>query len=539
MRLYIIVAVAVAVALCSCSDNEVPSNFAPVLTVDSATDVTRTEATLTGHVELQGEASMPTLSFSYGVSGQTTRTTVQVTPSGGVASTRVTDLKAGTQYEYWLSGTNGRVTINSKTMTFTTVHNSRPTVGALKRLSQGPMSVIVSYDITDDGGETITSTGCYVTDEATGQTTQVSATAVNGKGTYRVSVGGLSQKQAYTLQAYAVTRAGESVGESLRIETGDAVVLEEEGELSELIGTTINEYKTITIVGRLNGDDLRCLRKMAGRDFGGVATDGQLEVIDMTDATIVEGGGSYDGSRFSANDVIGQDLFSNCDKLKTIVLPNSVVTVERNAFAGCSSLTSLSLPSNVASISPSSGCTALESIDAAASTNYTSVDGVLFNSDGTEIVWFPIGKKGDYTMPSTVTSIGDRAFQECRITRFVLPDGLMSLGQAVFYGSEVEEVILPAQLRTIPTATFQNCASLTTVHLGEKAELVSDYVFDGCPLTDLYVDAVHPPVCNSNTFTTSGTSFLTTCTLHVPAGTKTIYRNHSYWGKFKKITENQ
>lgn len=539
MRLPIIVAIAVAAAVCSCSDNEVPSNFAPVLTVDSATNVTRTEATLTGHVQLQGEASMPTLSFSYGVSGQATHTTMQVTPSGSSASARVTDLKAGTQYDYWLSGTNGRVTINSKTMTFTTLSNSRPTVGALTRLSQGPMSVIVSYDITDDGGETITATGCYVTNESTGQTTQVAATTVNGQGTYRVSVGGLSQKQAYTLQAYATTRAGESVGEALRIETGEAVVLEGEGQMSELIGSTINDYKTITIVGRLNGDDLRCLRQMAGRDFGGVATDGQLEVIDMTDATIVEGGGSYDGSRFSANDVIGQDLFSNCDKLKTIVLPNSVVTVERNAFAGCSSLTALSLPSNVTSISPSSGCTSLESIDAAASTHYTSIEGVLYNADGTEIVWFPIGKKGDYTLPSTVTAIGDRAFQGCHITRFVLPDGLTSLGQAVFYGSEVVEVVLPAQLRTIPTATFQNCANLTTVHLGEKAELLSDYVFDGCPLADLYVDAVHPPVCYSNTFTTSGTSFLSTCTLHVPAGTKATYRNNSNWGKFKKITENQ
>ena len=45
-------------------------------------------------------------------------------------------------------------------MTFTTLPNEKPSVSEASIVSHGPMSVIVSYEITDDGGETITETGC-------------------------------------------------------------------------------------------------------------------------------------------------------------------------------------------------------------------------------------------------------------------------------------------------------------------------------------------------------------------------------------------
>ena len=148
-----------------------------------------------------------------------------------------------------------------------------------------------------------------------------------------------------------------------------------------------------------------------------------------------------------------------------------------------------------------------------------------------------MGKQGDYTLPSTLSGIGDYAFKECSITRFIFPDSFSEIGQGALMNSLVEEVSLPAQLKLIPTGTFQGCTRLKVVRLGEKTELVSDYVFDGCPLTDLYVDAPYPPVCNTNAFTTKGTPFLPTCVLHVPAGKKKLYQNNRSWSKFEHIIE--
>ena len=48
--------------------------------------------------------------------------------------------------------------------------------------------------------------------------------------------------------------------------------------------------------------------------------------------------------------VIGIDAFSYCESLKSIVIPESVVSIEKYAFAGCSSLKSIVLPDGITSI---------------------------------------------------------------------------------------------------------------------------------------------------------------------------------------------
>ena len=162
---------------------------------------------------------------------------------------------------------------------------------------------------------------------------------------------------------------------------------------------------------------------------------------------------------------------------------------------------------------------------------------MLLNADATSIVWFPLGKKGDYILPESITSIGDYAFKECNIENFILPDALTNIGQGAFMNSHIKEVSLPDKLKSIPTGTFQGCKELKIVRMGTKTELISDYVFDNCPLTDIYIDAPTPPVCTSKAFATSGEDFFKTCTLHVPKGRKTMYRYNSNWGQFQRIRE--
>jgi len=96
---------------------------------------------------------------------------------------------------------------------------------------------------------------------------------------------------------------------------------------------------------------------------------------------------------------------------------------------------------------------------------------------------------GTLTLHDGITAIGEYAFKECSITRFNFPESMTEIGQGALMNSKVEEVSLPAQLKQIPTGTFQGCTRLKVVRLGKKTELISDYVFDGCPLTDLYVES--------------------------------------------------
>lgn len=530
--------IALLLTLAACSSDEAPDNFEPRLVTGEASGVTRTEAVIAGEVMLQGSTDMPELHFRYGTTDQMDHTTGVLAPDGNKVKMQLTGLQPGTMYYYRLHATNGRVELHGNTMTFVTVPNDRPTVGVPAVLSQGPMSVIVEYEITDDGNETITSTGCYVTDIETGDTQSVEAETPGAEGVgMRARIGGLRQNATYEIKAYAANGEGESVGEALTITTSDAVLLADAGEFEELMGDSKYEYTTLSIAGPMNGDDLRCLRQMMGRDIDGSATAGRLAQVNMADAHIVEGGGVYGSSRYTENNVVGYGLFADCTLLTSVTLPSDAVKIEKDAFMNCTALREITIPASATDISPSSGCAALAAINvSAANTAYSSIDGVLFDAGATEILWFPIGKQGDYTLPSTVKAIGDYAFQGCHITRFTLPDNLTEIGQAVFYDSSVEEVVMPSGLRLIPTATFQKCDKLTTVRLGAATELISDYVFDGCPLEHLYVDAQYPPVCNSNALT-STPDFLPTCTLHVPKGRRNFYRADSSWKRFGTIVE--
>lgn len=94
---------------------------------------------------------------------------------------------------------------------------------------------------------------------------------------------------------------------------------------------------------------------------------------------------------------------------------------------------------------------------------------------------------------------------------------------------------MPGSLRLVPTATFQGCKQLRVVHLGSKTEMISDYAFSDCPLTDIYVDAQLPPVCNAKTFAADGTDIFGTCRVHVPKGRVNIYKASDGWKLFKNI----
>ena len=311
------------------------------------------------------------------------------------------------------------------------------------------------------------------------------------------------------------------------------------GILSTLLGDQIFNLTSLSVVGPLNGDDLRTLRIMAGRDEENHPTAGRLADLDISGASIVAGGGEYGESRFTEDGVIGVGLFRACTGLKTIKLPMGAVKIEKEAFEGCTSLRSITIPASVSAVSPSAGCTSLENIDvSAANTHFQSKDGVLLSNDGKRILWFPMGKKGEYTLPSTIESVGDYAFRESSVEKFVFADGLTKLGMCAFYNSKVKEVVLPSTLKLLPSGLFQKCSHLTTVRLGKKVDIINEYVFDGCPLTDLYVGAALPPVCYDNTFANVATDFLKTCRVHVPKGREEYYRAKSYWDQFENIIDD-
>lgn len=575
----VLTAVLCVLGLASCSSDK-PDNFEPQLQTLEAIDITRNEATMVGQCHTTGSTETPQLWFCYGEDPSMSQKTAVLTPADnnggkpdGTVVYRLNQLTPSTTYYYKLQGGSSNVVLSGEQLSFTTQPNAKPTTGELTVLGISPLSAIVSYSISETGGDPITESGCYLSRQdggtmsdattstgstksgstSSGSTSDGSVSTGSGNtiklvhtgdaddnGMFRLRIGGLQPEVAYSIRPFAANKNGEDVGEAVSFVTTSTSIINDAGQLTELVGDDKYSFTTLSIAGVLNGDDLRTLRDMAGCDNEGKATAGQLSDIDLSGAQIAEGGKAYAEGHFTQTNVVGKAMLASCEKLKRIVLPLQTTKIEADAFRNCSSLHTIEVPTLVESIETSAGCTALTEINVqAGNSHYSSKDGVLLSGDGKSILWFPMGKEGEYTLPSTVTTVGDYAFRNCRIETFHFADGLTSIGKYAFYNSSVKEVSLPSTVKQIPTGLFQKCADLTTVHLGKNTELLGDYVFDGCPITNLYISAPTPPYCSNSTFASSGNNIFSTCRVHVPKNRRIYYRGDMIWAQFKRIVEEE
>ena len=565
----VLTAVLCMLGLASCSSDK-PDNFEPQLQTLEAIDITRNEATMVGQCHTTGSTEMPQLWFCYGDDPSMSQKTAVLTPADnnggkydGTVVYRLSQLTPSTTYYYKLQGGSGNVVLSGEQLSFTTQPNAKPTAGEVTVLGISPLSAIVSYSISETGGDPITESGCYLSRQdggTMGDATTSTGSTSNGfvstgssntiklvqtgdaddNGMFRLRIGGLQPEVAYSIRPFAANKNGEDVGEAVSFVTTSTSIINDAGQLTELVGDDKYRFTTLSIAGFLNGDDLRTLRDMAGCDNEGKATAGQLSDIDLSGAQIAEGGKAYAEGHFTQTNVVGKAMLASCEKLKRIVLPLQTTKIEADAFRNCSSLHTIEVPTLVESIETSAGCTALTEINVqAGNSHYSSKNGVLLSGDGKNILWFPMGKEGEYTLPSTVTTVGDYAFRNCRIETFHFADGLTSIGKYAFYNSSVKEVSLPSTVKQIPTGLFQKCADLTTVHLGKNTEMLGDYVFDGCPITNLYISAPTPPYCSNNTFASSGNNIFSTCRVHVPKNRRIYYRGDMIWAQFKRIVEEE
>ena len=128
---------------------------------------------------------------------------------------------------------------------------------------------------------------------------------------------------------------------------------------------------------------------------------------------------------------IGDSAFWLCYSLTNINIPNSVTTIGEGAFSGCDSLTSITIPNSVVTIicNPFYGWHGILNNESKA---FIYEDHVLFNKNKTILIAYR-AKGTNYTIPNSVTTIGEHAFSDCdSLTSINIPNSVTTIGDFGF-----------------------------------------------------------------------------------------------------------
>lgn len=172
--------------------------------------------------------------------------------------------------------------------------------------------------------------------------------------------------------------------------------------------------------------------------------------------------------------------------------PDSLLVINYDAFSGCDSLTDVTIPPSVIELSSYSfnNCAGLLNINVdVANPFYTSISGVVFSDDLTEIFIYPNGRAGTYTIPSSVTTIRWSCFRfSSELTVVTIPNSVTAIDISAFYDCDkLTSIDIPAGVVAIGDGAFGDCDGLISINVdpGNTAYATDGGVLFNATLTSL------------------------------------------------------
>lgn len=213
---------------------------------------------------------------------------------------------------------------------------------------------------------------------------------------------------------------------------------------------------------------------------------------------------------------IQKKAFYFCEMLENVNMPSSLEVIDEYAFCGCSNLKQIAVPNTLTEIGTNAfwKCSSLEKISVSENNNFFCSDGNnLYNKKKTILIQYAIGQKNtSFTIPNTVTHIGQYSFESCsNIKTIHMGDSVTAIGDSAFrycinlknlnlsknlvrIGSQafsicmgLEEIELPQTVGSIGTFAFSHCKNLKSIFIPQLVKKIEDYTFYQCEqLTNVY-----------------------------------------------------
>lgn len=368
--------------------------------------------------------------------------------------------------------------------------------------------------------------------------------------------------------------------------------------ISEAEAGTLTEVK---ISGPLNGTDIRFIReKMAGCEIKIENTTSQgtgaLIALDLSDATIVEGGEPYYSNYSIENNVLGACSFYKSNTLVSVVLPKSITKIGSSAFSECSDLTSVIIPNSVTRIRSYAfsrcnlneivipeGVETIEGYAFAYNANLKSVtipqsvtriyDNVFFNYNnggmnvyiqdlqkfmdvlilaGSSNVFYSnyyrlfLNNKevNDLTISTNVPNL---ARCESLVSVTLLEGAYFTFGGAFEKCTNLTQATLPNCIQKVVAGSFAD-SGLKTITIGNNVKSIDYCAFLNCPLNTFYsytqtppdIDVIYegmdPSTLGDRRYSFYGVN-KDNATLYVPKGCKAAYESSDWAKHFGTIVE--
>ena len=211
---------------------------------------------------------------------------------------------------------------------------------------------------------------------------------------------------------------------------------------------------------------------------------------------------SYEGKEYKVTR-IGEQAFHGDDPT-SIVIPNSVITIAKEAFNACYKLTSVTIGNSV-----------------------TTIEEKAFNT---------CRSLTSLTIPRSVTSIEKGAFAGCAITSLVIEDAPVSLGyQAFATCKNLVSVDLGYNIKIIGSYAFYDCDKLPSITIPNSVTEIGDWAFNWCDELMEVISLIETPF-ETPTYVFNDDNY-NKATLYVPKGKLSLYKEVTCWKRFKNIVE--
>lgn len=210
---------------------------------------------------------------------------------------------------------------------------------------------------------------------------------------------------------------------------------------------------------------------------------GQGGVVSIPDGVVEIGARAFEGSAVTS-----------------VMIPDSVTTLNVRAFKDCASLTSVSIGSglNTLGSQPFLNCSSMSSITVSSANSTLFVEdnvlfgldvksidaGILYGGASFKLLYCPMTRSGSYVIPSDVSVVGECAFENCTgLTDVTIPRGVTELEFMAFSGcSGLTYINIPDNVVKVGAFAFEGCTSAVSITIGSGLSEMGDGVFGNCTL---------------------------------------------------------